>query len=413
MVDVSAPIGVEVLGCAVLHPAGEPFIEPQIIPPCHRDQIAEPLVRHLMRLHLEDRLAIAFGRDRRIVEQDPLKGEDCSPILHCAKKLGLSWTGYILELGQRIGRSKIVVIVSKNLGFDIERRNRLGLVAPAHGDRDLGASDALGDPSEVTGPKKQQIARHQRSGRESDAFEAPRKRIGAADRHVADRPLIGWDDRTEVPLRFIIRFVPIRDEGAGVSCFELREQRTSRGAVGCLAVEREEAVGLLMNDPGIFDVEPVAPRRQRGAERQRRGFVCSVSRCHAAADGPCSAANCDHSKVEFLGVEHEPVGRLNDVEVDRNAPGKSQPRRVGRYFDAIMAWDSSARQLRYRRFDSIHDWPRSLRARERAKNHRPRQQGSLNHRRSHAYSLFCYASLLFQIRGSKQSKRLAVRHLAG
>ncbi len=42
------PLGVPVVGGLVLHPGGEAFVEPEVIPPLHGDHVAEPLVRHLV-----------------------------------------------------------------------------------------------------------------------------------------------------------------------------------------------------------------------------------------------------------------------------------------------------------------------------------------------------------------------------
>ena len=111
MVKVGAPIGMEMLGRAARHPAGEALVKPQIVPPRHGDEIAEPLVRHFVRLDPEDGLPVAVAGDRRIVEQNPLESEDCPPIFHCAEELRLSRTGDILELGQRIRRTKILVVI--------------------------------------------------------------------------------------------------------------------------------------------------------------------------------------------------------------------------------------------------------------------------------------------------------------
>src|SRR3546814_12042859 len=65
------------------------------------DEIAEPLVRDLMRLHRIDRLPRRVARDPGIVEQDALEGEDRAPIFHRAEKLRLAGPRDIVELGQR------------------------------------------------------------------------------------------------------------------------------------------------------------------------------------------------------------------------------------------------------------------------------------------------------------------------
>ena len=46
--------GFHVLDRLARHPCGKAFIEPDVVPPLHRDQIAEPLMRHLVRNHAGD-----------------------------------------------------------------------------------------------------------------------------------------------------------------------------------------------------------------------------------------------------------------------------------------------------------------------------------------------------------------------
>src|SRR3546814_11542515 len=46
------------------HPACKPLVEPEVVPPRHGDEIAEPLVRGLVRLDAVDRLA--RSEERRV-----------------------------------------------------------------------------------------------------------------------------------------------------------------------------------------------------------------------------------------------------------------------------------------------------------------------------------------------------------
>ena len=49
------------------------------------------------------------------------EGEDRAPILHRAEELGLAGAGDIIELGQRVGRSEIVVVIGQDLRLGVER----------------------------------------------------------------------------------------------------------------------------------------------------------------------------------------------------------------------------------------------------------------------------------------------------
>src|SRR3546814_7618583 len=95
------------------HPARKALVESQVVPPCHGDEIAEPLVRDLMRLNRIDRLSRRVARDLRVVEQDAFEGEDRAPIFHRAEKLRLAGPRDIVELGQRIGLAEIIGVIAE------------------------------------------------------------------------------------------------------------------------------------------------------------------------------------------------------------------------------------------------------------------------------------------------------------
>src|SRR3546814_20762432 len=105
-VEQRLPVGVEMVARLGLHPARETFVEPQIVPPRHGDEVAEPLVRDLVRLHGIDRLPCRIAGDLRIVEQDAFEGEDRAPILHRAEELRLAGPRD-LEIGRATGREKV------------------------------------------------------------------------------------------------------------------------------------------------------------------------------------------------------------------------------------------------------------------------------------------------------------------
>ena len=75
---------IESRGAFAAHPGGEPFVEPEIVPPGHRDQIAKPLVRGLVRDHFVNDLLCAGGGFRRIKQQRRLEIGDATPVLHRA-----------------------------------------------------------------------------------------------------------------------------------------------------------------------------------------------------------------------------------------------------------------------------------------------------------------------------------------
>ncbi|MCY1171662.1 hypothetical protein D9M73_117800 [compost metagenome] len=161
------PIGVEIDARLVLHPRGETLVEPQIIPPFHGDQIAEPLVRHFMRDDGEDTLLAALRRALLVVEQLGLEIENRAPIFHRAEKLAGARAGDHVELGQGIRLPEIVVIIGQQaLGLG-ERIVPL-IDHPAPGDdADFGLARHYRLAFDVAHAEEQQIARHFRRFREA------------------------------------------------------------------------------------------------------------------------------------------------------------------------------------------------------------------------------------------------------
>ena len=60
------PLRVELRGAFAAHPRGESFVEPEVVPPSHRDEVAKPHMGHLMRQHFVDILLRIGGGILRI-----------------------------------------------------------------------------------------------------------------------------------------------------------------------------------------------------------------------------------------------------------------------------------------------------------------------------------------------------------
>src|SRR5689334_422830 len=83
-VQPSLPLRIEMLGRLLLHPAGKTLVEPEIVPPAHGDEIAEPLVRHLMREDGKDAAARRLRVARGIEQEAAFEEGDAAPVLHGA-----------------------------------------------------------------------------------------------------------------------------------------------------------------------------------------------------------------------------------------------------------------------------------------------------------------------------------------
>ena len=227
--EQSTPGGVEVIAGLGLHPAGEAFVKPQVVPPRHRHQIAEPLVRGFVRDPGIDALFARGAGQRGIVEQKIFEGKDRAPVLHRSEELRLAKASHLVELGQREVLSEIVGIIGHQLAKRIERVPALCGLAARDDDADLGAVASLfGDPFEVAKPKEQQVRRHLRGGREGHPLAPAAQQLLARDRHVANRHLRRWNDCGKIEGRFVAGLVEQRSKAARVGCFELGEQPAAR-----------------------------------------------------------------------------------------------------------------------------------------------------------------------------------------
>src|SRR5258708_19918144 len=82
MEEARAPARVEALGGLPRHPRGEALVQPQVVPPGHGDEVAEPLVRDLMRDDAVGRLLLAQRISVRVVEEAALVVGDRPPVFH-------------------------------------------------------------------------------------------------------------------------------------------------------------------------------------------------------------------------------------------------------------------------------------------------------------------------------------------
>src|SRR5207302_3037675 len=81
-VEPGLPWRMGMFGGLGLHPAGEPLVEPKIVPPSHGDEVAEPLVRYLVREDDENAALRAGGMRGGIEQQTALEKCDAAPIFH-------------------------------------------------------------------------------------------------------------------------------------------------------------------------------------------------------------------------------------------------------------------------------------------------------------------------------------------
>ena len=164
---------------AARHPRSESFVEPQVVPPAHRDQVAEPLMRDLVRGDVEDALLVRLRGDRRIEQHRVLEREDRAPVLHRAEEAAAARRGDVVELRQRVRSAEVIVVLAQHAHRRVERELRLIRLALLRDDAELGRAVLRGGAIEFAEPEEQQVGRHLRR---SSGSARERARLRASTR---------------------------------------------------------------------------------------------------------------------------------------------------------------------------------------------------------------------------------------
>ena len=143
------------------HPRSKPFIEPEIVPPCHCHEIAKPLMCGLVRDDFIDALPRRGGRFLGIKEQPQFVISDSAPVFHRATETARD--GDLIQFRQRVGNTEIIVVVLENLrcGFEcVAAHFRFTFRCD---DTDLGRSTSRFDEIQFASDENIEVTRHRRS----------------------------------------------------------------------------------------------------------------------------------------------------------------------------------------------------------------------------------------------------------
>ena len=76
------PVGAERVAGGDLHERGERLVQPDAVPPAHRDEVAEPHVGQLVADDVGDELLLDLGAVGRVDQQQVLAERDAADVLH-------------------------------------------------------------------------------------------------------------------------------------------------------------------------------------------------------------------------------------------------------------------------------------------------------------------------------------------
>ncbi len=324
-----APVRMQVVDGLGGHPGGEALVEPEVVPPVHGDQVAEPLVRHLVGDGAGDVLAVLLRRQLRVDQQVVLEIEDGAPVLHGPEAARARRRDEI-ELGQRVANAEVGVVVAQEGARLVERETGLHRLAAGDHHPDVHAVDLAADPLEIADAQEHQIGRHLRRGLEQGPLQAAWERLDPGDGRVGDGHLAGGRDHAELEARLHAGVVPQGRKSARIGVLELADHHPL-GALRRGVVEVEQPRGEVVDPASIVDGQDVMAGGERAAEVEADGLAGGVQR--DLRRRPSVEAGAGDGQIERV-QDHGGDG-LAHVDLDGLRSRERQLLGVGRDVDAV------------------------------------------------------------------------------
>src|SRR5438034_9014642 len=231
------PLWIKVRRAFGAHPRGKSFIEPKIVPPSHRYQVAEPLVRHFVCENLVD-ILLCFRRGTfRIKQKFRFVVGNATPVFHRASEAA----GHrdLIQFRQGIGHSEICVVVLQDLRSGFERvAPRLSL-AFCRNHSELGRAGSRFNEIEFACNENIQVTGHRRRRGEAHLFAASDFFL-ALNWHVRDSEPVFRHDRGQLEARAKDWLVPAGKKSTGIGRFKLASQHGLPSATALLLIPHVE-----------------------------------------------------------------------------------------------------------------------------------------------------------------------------
>ena len=284
------------LHCEVGHVGGERLVEPEVVPPLHRDEVAEPHVRHLVQHDFGAVEPLNFGR--RVAEDHPLRVGDAAHILHRAHiELGHE---NLVVLAERVAEVEEVGVEAEPLAGDLEEFVGIEVLlqrgAAEHAER--GVLPAI-------------VKAHVGPGRE-------REQVGAeAGRRLKPPPgARAALDRLRLGGRIVADDLPLRRRG--------HRQVVGRLEVG-LVEAGQQAVRVVGLEVGVEVLRAVFGIDELVQPRADVVVVVAVADAHLVVRGQVRAV-----EVETVALAARRAHRAIDLNRMDLAAGEVEERAVGR-----------------------------------------------------------------------------------
>ena len=177
VIEFEIPFRLPRLNRLARHPCGETLIEPNIVPPFHGNQVAEPLVSHLMSDHRCDLLFHIDGALLVVDQENDFAKRDTAGIFHRAR--GKIRQADQIEFPVGILDAEIFVVVTENVLRRFQRELPHLLFSGRAVDPDRYTVSLAFDVLEVAHDQGRQVRRHFGCGGEAHRVLVARsRRIG-------------------------------------------------------------------------------------------------------------------------------------------------------------------------------------------------------------------------------------------
>ena len=259
------PRRAERVGDLELHERGERLVEPDAVPPLHRDEVAEPHVGQLVGDDVDDVLQLALRGVLRIGEQERLPERDAAQVLHGAER----------EVGDRDQVHRVAGVGDVEVVGEVAQRE-LGDLEPEGGEvqlpgraeepqRRAGHVDRLGDLERPDDERHQVGGQRHRLGEPHPAL--PVEHLVGLDGGVRHRVEVLVEVERDGEPGLEVGLVPAREGPPGIGGLELGGGDHPLDAVVVGEGGAVEAAELVVEaGPGT-----AATPRHRPAAARRRG----------------------------------------------------------------------------------------------------------------------------------------------
>ena len=264
LVDRDVPFRLRRGQRAGFHPGREALVQPEVVPPPHGDEIAEPLVGHLVRDGGGDVLACRDRRRRAVGEQSRFTVEDRRRVLHRAGR-EVGHRDHV-ELSERVIDGVVVVEIGQDLLRRFQRDVAEMLLARRRADANRRALGAALQALEVADGHRHEIRRHPRRGRELHrVLRRPRAWRVGDDPAVRDGDVAAVDRQREREGGLVRRLVKAGEGPPRIRRLELRD-----GVIPSVRFADVEPAKLVVQDAAVPDVDVGRPRRPAASSTVKR-----------------------------------------------------------------------------------------------------------------------------------------------